>query len=431
MYTLYPHQQKALSLTRGLKRRAFFLDMGLGKSILAIEALREMGGSAVLICQLAKIYDWTVLAMEYGFEVVDYTKTKRPSIEEIESKMDMCPVIVLINYESFWRRPELLSLTDVTLILDESSLVQNPKAKQTRGVLKMNKGVERVILLSGTPCSGKYENLWSQAQLLGWDISRTAFENTYVNWETFKIGMMTHRRPNPKDPYLNVERLKEKFRTHGSVFMKTEDVMHMPEQNFIRVDVSTSKDYRMFLKDRIISIGNEEIIGDNALTYRLGLRKLTGIYSEAKQEAFKALIQSTNERLVVFYNFNREFDALKAICDECGKPVSEISGRMKDERAFRENSDGVILCQYQAASMGLNLQEASRIIYYSLPERSDLYEQSKKRIHRIGQQKPCFYYLMVCKGSIEEWIGKALAQKKDFTDELFREHVGELGRFRR
>jgi len=71
--------------------------------------------------------------------------------------------------------------------------------------------------------------------------------------------------------------------------------------------------------------------------------------------------------------------------------------------------------------MGLNLQKANKIIYFTLPERSDLFEQSKARIHRIGQNRPCFYWIMTCEGSVEEMIHQTLQERKDFTDDLFTE----------
>lgn len=70
--------------------------------------------------------------------------------------------------------------------------------------------------------------------------------------------------------------------------------------------------------------------------------------------------------------------------------------------------------------MGLNFQKANKIIYFTLPESSDLFEQSKKRIHRIGQTKRCFYYYMICKNSVEEDILQNLKMRKDYTDELFK-----------
>jgi SNF2 family DNA or RNA helicase len=65
-------------------------------------------------------------------------------------------------------------------MLDESSLIQNEQAKRSKFILKLK--ANNVILLSGTPTGGKYENLWSQIQLLGWNISKKMFYNHYVNY---------------------------------------------------------------------------------------------------------------------------------------------------------------------------------------------------------------------------------------------------------
>ena len=69
--------------------------------------------------------------------------------------------------------------------------------------------------------------------------------------------------------------------------------------------------------------------------------------------------------------------------------------------------------------MGLNLQKANKVIYFSPTLSSELFEQSKKRIHRIGQEQPCFYYQLVC--GIEQRIYATLAMRKDYTDKLFEE----------
>ena len=50
---------------------------------------------------------------------------------------------------------------------------------------------------------------------------------------------------------------------------------------------------------------------------------------------------------------------------------------------------------------------------------SEDFEQSKKRIHRIGQDHTCFYYILICRGTVEERILKTLEERKDYTDELF------------
>ena len=130
------------------------------------------------------------------------------------------------------------------------------------------------------------------------------------------------------------------------------------------------------------------------------------------------LLDSTEDRFIVFYNFWDEYNML---VDATDRPVSVINGEEKDLSCYEEYSNSITLIQYQAGSMGLNLQKANRVIYFTPPLSSELFEQSKKRIHRIGQEKPCFYYYLTVKGSIEERIYKTLAKRRDYTERLFED----------
>lgn len=422
---LFEHQVQSLEQTKGLNRVAYFLDMGLGKTFVGAEKMNRLGARVnLLICQKSKIADWNEhFTSYYPHDVYELTD-KREFVyffEMINSDSDI-PIIGIINYELAWRRKDLLKLKDFTLMLDESSLIQNDTAKQTKFILKLQ--AKNIILLSGTPTAGKYENLWTQAKLLGWDIKKTLYNSQYVNWKLIDVpGGMRVKVVDKNDPYKNTERLKQKLRDHGAVFMKTEEVMTLPEQIFTEIRCSVSKEYNKFLKTQIVTIEGVELVGDTTLTERLYLRQLCGQYSETKFQAFRDLVSSTNDRLIVFYNFNDELVKLTQICEEMNKPVSQINGHTKDLTAYEEECSSVTLCQYQAGSMGHNLQKANKIIYFTLPERSELFEQSKKRIHRIGQNQPCFYYVMICDKSIEEDIYSTLKLRKDYTDELFREGI--------
>ena len=108
-------------------------------------------------------------------------------------------IIGVINYELAWRRKELLRLKDFTLMLDESSLIQNRKAKQSKFILKLQPS--NVILLSGTPTAGKYENLWTQVHLLGWEISEQLYMKQYVNWKLIDVGGIKHKVVDKENPY--------------------------------------------------------------------------------------------------------------------------------------------------------------------------------------------------------------------------------------
>lgn len=414
--------------TENLNRVAYYHDMGLGKTFTGAEKMIRLGADTnLLICQKSKIQDWINHFKTHYPEVVISDLTKKGAVDAFVSRFNAWHgwngasfAVGIINYQTAWRRKDLLLLHDFTLMLDESSLIQNKTAKQTKFILKLD--ATNVILLSGTPTSGKYENLWTQARLLGWEISESLYQRQYVNWNTIKIpGGQFVKVVDKANPYKNVDRLKSKLREHGATFLKTEEVMNLPEQNFIEMSISKPKHYDKFMKNSIVTVNGVELVGDTSLTKRLYARELCGIYSAEKLEAFRDLISSTNDRIIVFYNFKHELFELNMIACECDKPVSRIDGDFKNLGAYEENDNSITFVQYAAGAMGLNLQKANKIIYYSLPERSELFEQSKKRIHRIGQEKPCFYYLMICKNTVEENIYEALKQRKDFTDELFRE----------
>ena len=386
---------------------------GLGKTFVSSEKLKTFDFEyAILVCQKSKINDWVEhFKTYYDYDVTDYTKEKK-----------IKPGVIVINYDLIWRKKEFLQLQDITLILDESSLICNEKAKRTKFIMKLN--VQNVILLSGTICSGKYENLITQAHLLGWNISQDIYDRTYVNWKlTPDDGSgMRHRIVDKDDPYKNVDRLKDKLRQYGADFLKTENVIDLPEQNFIHVWVDAPKEYKKFMKNDYVKLSdNLELIGDTIFTKRLYARQLCSQYNQNKIDALTDLIQSTKDRLIIFYNFNDELNILKGICNTLERPYSEVNGQVKDLSNYEEIDGSISLIQYQAGAMGLNLQKCNKIIYFSLPERSELFEQSKKRIHRIGQSQPCFYYLLMARNTVDEQIKSTLDMRKDFTDELFKE----------
>ena len=421
---LYPHQIDGLKATEGMNHVAYYWDMGLGKTFEGSQKMFQLGAEVnLIVCQKSKIDDWIdhfLYGIPQAFQVWDLTS--KGGFDGFMKNLDggywfdgYDRMVGVINYDLIWCRPELLKLADFTLMLDESSLIQNETAKRSKFILKMNP--KNVILLSGTPTGGKYEKLWSQMHLLGWNISKQLYWKQYVNVEY--LDTMEGRSIPIVKGYKNVDRLKRKMTEYGCQFLKTDEVFDLPSQTFSKVRIPASKEYRIFRKDKVVQIGETELVGDTTLTRMLYERMLCGIYSEAKLKAFTDLVESTNDRLIVFYNFTEELRQLETVCIDANKTHSVVNGSVKDLGAYERNSDSITFIQYQSGAMGLNLQKANKIIYFTLPLSSELYEQSKKRIHRIGQDQPCFYYQLIVKGSIEEKILQTLEMRKDFTEKLF------------
>ena len=391
-------------------------EMGLGKTFTGAEKLIQLGAKVnLVVCQKSKIDDWIEhFDKNYEFGLGVYDLTKKGGIETFIACSKFRQVVGVINYDLVWRRQELKELHDFTLLLDESSLIQNETAKRSKFIMKLN--YANLILLGGTPTGGKYEKLYSQLKMLGYNMTKKSFYNMYVNFhydtrQGFPLMII--------DGYKNVERLKKKMRDYGCSFLKTEEVLNLPEQNFIPVKVKTSKEYKQFIKNKIVTVAGVELVGDTTLTKLLYARQLCGAYSNEKLKAFTDLLESTNNRLIVFYNFNNELEELKCVCDALERPYSVVNGSVKDLYAYDNFNGSITLIQYQAGAMGLNLQKANKIIYFTPPLSSELYEQSKKRIHRIGQKSACFYYNLICTGSVEEKIYKTLEMRKDYTEALF------------
>ena len=445
MIQLFPHQQKALDLTATHNRCAYYLDMGLGKTFVGSEKALALNSRVnLLVCQCSKVQDWLDhmvenYAVNHCWIIYDLTDKKDFSAFMAAVKDGSPdPICGVINYELTFRRKILKSLSRFTLMLDESSLIQNETAKRSNFILGLNP--LNVILLSGTPTGGKYEKLWSQCRLLGWNISKDLFWKQYVETEWVKSDGFWRQRIVG---YKNVDRLKKKLADYGAVFMTTDDAgIELPEKTMVQVKTKPSPLYWKFKRDRVVSVdtvnlgefeldsdfwgSNEtsarELVGDTGLTNRLYQRQLCGLYNKARYEAFRDLVNSTDDRLIVFYNFTEEMERMKRIVEAMNRPVSIQNGETKDLTAYNYKADSVTFVQFQAGARGGNFQKANKIIYFSLPESWELWEQSQKRIHRLGQDRPCFYYLLICPGTVETNILATLELRKDYNDELFKQY---------
>ena len=414
---LFDYQEKALALTSDKDNSAFYYDMGLGKTFIGSERLRLYGERVnIIVCQKSKIKDWCEHFKEHYTDYAVFDMTNKKDMQGFMI-YPIYKCIGIINYELAYRREELRKLKDFTMMLDESSMIKNETAKRTKFILSLKPS--HTILLSGTPTDGKYEFLYSQLRLLGWKITKTAYYNRYIKTELRSYGGPMFRVVTG---YKNVSELKAKLKEYGAVFAKAEEVIKLPEKKFIKEYSTVSSDYKKFMKDRVIKIDDKELTGDSTLSKRLYARMLCSAYSKDKISRLIDLVNSTSDRVIIFYNFNTELEALRKVLFD--RPISIVNGQIKNLKAYENNDNSVTLIQYQAGAMGLNLQKANRIIYFSLPERSELFEQSKARICRIGQEKQCYYHIMMCHKSVEEKIYECLLMRKDYTDELFRKEFG-------
>lgn len=414
--TLYQHQKDVLQQTEKYNKVAYYLDMGLGKTYCGSYKAVSFNKPILIICPKSLISQWIEHFNDVHTEWGTYDLTKKKRLDEFIGA-ERINKVGIINYESAWRKPELLKLCNFTLMLDESQAIANNTSKQTKGVVKLK--FDNLVLLSGTPCSNaRYDKLYTQLKMLGLHMNKRSYEDRYCNFFDMEKSGIKFRVLSKTNPYKNVDELKQVMKELGCVFMKTDEVIDLPEQRFINVWVPPSKYYKTFVKDGYVDCGDTEYISSSPATDMLYARQLCN--SKEKLEMVRTLIEGTEDRVIIFYNFNCELELLQQLVQKLKRPISYVNGSVKNLNCYNNNSDSVTLVQYQSGSSGVNLQKASKIIYYSPPIKSDFFEQSKKRIHRIGQDNKCTYWKLITNNSIELNIYNTLAKKQDYNEELFR-----------
>ena len=415
---LLDYQERILNDTKNMSKVAYYLDMGLGKTFVGSEKSISIGNDIIIVvCQKSKLQEWIDHYNEYYSDEYNIfnvaKKVNRKKFNSYNGKK-----VAIVNYDMVYKITEFNNIQNLTLVLDESSLIKNYKAIRTRYICDvLSKKATGLILLSGSPCGGRYEELYTQIKLLGWNKTKKYF---YDNYTDYIIRTFSHIQFKEIIRYKNIDLFKQELKKLGCIFMKTDEVINLPCKTFIEQKINNTLNYTKFNKSKIVNVENIELVGDTPLTEMLYKRQLASMYNRNKVKALYDLINSTDEKLIVFYNFNYELKIIKKICDELDKCTSEVNGTKRDLFAYENVENSVTAIQYQSGAMGLNLQLANKIIYFSLPLSSELFEQSKKRIHRIKQKKPCYYYVLLTKNSIDEKIYKTLKTRNDYTLELFK-----------
>lgn len=433
MVELYDSQKEVLAECEGKRNVGLFLGCGAGKTFVGSEKGMMFNTSwNLLVCQKSKVKDWVKHFETFypHMTVTDLTKLGNMNLGNLR------PGVMVINYELIFRRPILSTLRDFTLILDESSLIQNSQAKRTKFILKMKPA--HVVLLSGTPVPGgqidkdkgliygKYENLLSQVNLLGWKISKTAFWERYVQWELRHYGEV---RVKEVVGYKNIPELNAKLKELGCVFRRTEDMIDLPPYDDQTIYVSKIPAYNKMMKHGIVEIDGEKLIGDLPITKLLRLRQICGNYTDEKATALADLLDSLeNERVIIFYNFTPELEVIKKVVGD--RPFYQLNGSVKDwdeeTWGLPENSNAVVACQYHVGAYAHNMQAAKYIINFSVTNKAEEFEQSRGRIRRDGQvAERVMYYHIVVKDSVEE---SGLASVRRGVDYTVEDYINEYER---
>lgn len=142
-----------------------------------------------------------------------------------------------------------------------------------------------------------------------------------------------------------------------------------------------------------------------------------------KIEQLLAILNEINheERVVIFYNFQHDLKTIMEAKELQNRQFVQINGQVNNFNNQKDYPLGTLFCiQYQSGAKGIEgLQKYSfRMIYYNPTYSAEMWAQSQKRIHRIGQDNHCFYHLIIS-SPIEAFMYQKLAQKEDVSQKMF------------
>ncbi len=401
---LYEYQKDVLN---GAKDNWLYaLDTGTGKTILSIHHyLKFYRGEPLLIVappQKIKEGGWdrdiqTVVdhhGIEIGYDLLSYGK-------------------IAADWKKYkgW-----------FVIFDECHYVKTPTSQRGKAAVSLIKNSTHFVLLSATPSSNGWSDTINYFIMFDLAKNKTQFEREYAQFDTMFLGK---RRIN-KVVGWNRESILKKMYQSFSVKLAKEDCLDLPDMVIEDISFQRSNEYLKLKKDRILEVNGEKVVYDTYPKLAQGLR----FYANQKDKLkyVEMLAESTDENIVIFYNFKAEKELLLQLLTKLKKKVYEVSGQ-RSELPKREIWDtlrnSVTLVQYQAGAAGIELQYANLVIFYTPTYSLQDYEQSLGRAYRNGQTKKVTVYQFISKNTIEELIYTALKTKKDFTEELFVKYMGD------
>ena len=410
---------------------ALFLDMGLGKTVITLTAIKELIyerfeiQKVLVIAPLrvardtwpAEIRKWNHLA-DLTYSVAIGTKAER--LAALRSKAD----IHIINRENVtWLVEESGLPFDYDLVvIDELSSFKSYRAKRFKSLLSVRRTVKRIVGLTGTPSSNGLMDLWAQFRLLdlgerlGRYISRYRERYFLPDKRNAQVVFTYKLKPGAEEQIYNAI-------SDITISMKAEDYLDLPPciHNVVKVVLSERERevYERFRKEMVISLGGEEIDAMNAAALSNKLLQMANgaVYDDRhtghhihdrKLDALEDLIEAANGRpVMVCYWFRHDLERIRGRF-----PAVRELKTAKDIEDWNAGKIPVALVHPASAGHGLNLQYGGcTLIWFGLTWSLELYQQTNKRLHRQGQKNTVVIHHIVADGTIDELVLAALHRK--------------------
>lgn len=401
------HQRDIIYTLGDAKRVYLGMEQGTGKTptSLARVLLFDDDRKVLIVCEKSLVAQWKSEIRKFC-----------PQLEERTT---------VINYDVIWRdsRQELMSQFhdgNYHLILEEVGVLGNELAKRTAKSIELAKDAYSVQMLSGSFFGGRFEKFYPCAVMQGFNGTRNEFEDLFTVKVPVQRTIRTkygirHVEDKQIVGYKNIDKLVSMTAELGAVFVRIKDCIDMPEQKFYDVVFDSSKEANR-IESRMRK--QKDMPEQDAQALFVKYRAANSVAgNKDKLDWIANALSTIDSRVCIFYMFNEERQLLIDMVKASGRPMSEVSGNVKDLDAFRKHSNAVALLQIVSASKGLNLQEASYSIFTS-PFPPESVMQAEFRTWRRGQKHTCIYYTLHTDSAIDKGLMRNLEVAKANVDNI-------------
>jgi hypothetical protein len=380
---LRPHQEEALKKMKD--GRILWGGVGSGKSRVGVAYyLKEHRDKDVYVITTAKKRDSKDWEGEFARVVVGGEES--------------ATLHGVLHVDSWNNIDKYKDVTNAFFIFDEQRLVGS--GEWVKAFLRIARG-NRWILLSATP-GDTWLDYIPVFVANGFYKNRTEFKARHVIYTPFAKF--------PKvDRYVD-EGVLVGFRNQILVHMRypKETIRHL-----INVPVEHNEELvQTVLKNRWHIYQNKPI---KDIAELFGVLRRVVNSDPSRVRAIESLLEK-HPKMVVFYNFNYELEALKRL--ESVTEVAEWNGWRHEE--IPTTDSWVYLVQYVAGSESWNCVETDTIVFYSLTYSYKNWEQAHGRIDRLNSPfLNLFYYTLRSKSGMDAAIWHSLKAKKNFNFNTF------------
>lgn len=435
-YEPHEYQRYATEYIETHPIAAVLLDMGLGKTSITLTALSSLLFDRFLIRRVlviaplrvardtwpAELEKWKHLS-GLRYSVVVGTEAER--LAALKPQAD----IYIINRENVqWLIEESGIPFDFDMVVvDELSSFKNHQAKRFRALMKVRPRVERIVGLTGTPSSNGLMDLWAEFRLLDKGERLGRFIGQYRT-RFFQPDKRNGQVVFSYKPLPGAEQQIYKLISDITISMKSTDYLQMPELVSTRYEAYLSEAererYEELKKDLVLQLPDGDITAANAasLSGKLSQMANGAVYTDSgetisihdrKLDALEDIIESMGGKpLLVAYWFQHDLERIVERLHKLKIPFSRLDSS-ESIRRWNAGALSVALIHPASAGHGLNLQSGgSTLVWFGLTWSLELYQQTNARLWRQGQQADTVVIQhIITKGTIDEWIMKALSEK--------------------